>query len=1189
MEMVETEEGLDINNVSNHSTELLVSASESSCSTTSTIPISIGSPLTPVSDDFPMPTITSLLKDATTIMEIPKYVGWTVEEFKQLRWLIVNDLTRSSLASTFPTKDILDIVDKIKLRVYDTEKIPWTEPEIMLVYQYLRLGLPLSSTEFPLRSPTKCKQLNTLCMEISDAMKTSEWTVQDVVDFHMALEYEFTTSYIQFLWPHKPIESVLKVINSISVNFPRSLKEELYLNLPEETRSLNEYRAEFPQRIKANKFPAHPRQHIVHETIEIERNGQLYDRVVDISNLRDLSDIYPLEIIDECIDNDLTKSCLQSMFPGEDITNIVQQVMKRINNNADGDDQQEIPFTRGERLRMKKFAADQVPMDTIFNEFPLRTPEYLTRKYKELCLVSHRQRTFKNSYEKLIYEAKWYASMEDSSTSSRSSRRRRRGNEVDLDNLEEEARSISQKKKKTQVSVLSQEEKAKRSAARRVKQEQLAEERRKKRQEKAQLLEYRRQNGLIRPKMEPKTLLTQLKEANDYFMTVAGDRQRINEGEVRRRKRTEHFQPEYNVKIKSLVTKKTLRQLQKEKIKLEKKKLREELKKKREQVRVEKHKKKQSKKRKSNNTKIKIEEQLDDLAEEEVDIKEESPEVQDEISPFDPDDIVRDTLVPLNGRELFIDSIYKAEPFIHKVEYVDNCPSELMTQASTQINTIDTLAADIVTNHIFYYRDLPISFPPLTVMDETTSKPIPNVNNKVNLRFLLYPQHCEQFVLGSPKSNELDPIYEIQKFFQLHYGLYFSHSEKLKKIIVEDYCAKLDHYVDENDFSEFMFIIDKWNKLMIELSPNDIVIDDDQEDINKAVRIYSTRYEEAKQPTAVDLRLDVFFSEMLRKPNDQPDSEEIEHPSPIYDIVTPSIKIVTPPLSGTEEEFKTSINKVSTKREGGPKIEEPQNIQQGLSSYSNANYMKPKSYNKDIFDRLREKSTISRFTTQQIFLRVYSRVVSIDSRKLRSYKAFTAEVYGELLPSFMSEVLTKVNFQPHQKFYDLGSGVGNTAFQAALEFGGQCCGGCELMEHASKLTTLQQNLLNKHLVLFGMKPLNLDFALLQSFVDNEAVRKVALEADVLLVNNYLFDGMLNNEVGRLLYGLKTGTKIISLRNFIAPRYRASGDSIFDRLKVEKHEVSDFLSVSWTANKVPYFISTVQENICPEYLGTHTPE
>ena len=77
---------------------------------------------------------------------------------------------------------------------------------------------------------------------------------------------------------------------------------------------------------------------------------------------------------------------------------------------------------------------------------------------------------------------------------------------------------------------------------------------------------------------------------------------------------------------------------------------------------------------------------------------------------------------------------------------------------------------------------------------------------------------------------------------------------------------------------------------------------------------------------------------------------------------------------------------------------------------------------------------------------------------------------------------------------------------------------------------------------------------------------------------------MNDEVGKLLYGLRPGTKIVSLRNFISPRYRATFDTVFDFLSVEKHEMSDIMSVSWTANKVPYYISTVEETIPREYLS-----
>ncbi|KAK6465788.1 histone methylation protein DOT1-domain-containing protein, partial [Scheffersomyces coipomensis] len=482
-----------------------------------------------------------------------------------------------------------------------------------------------------------------------------------------------------------------------------------------------------------------------------------------------------------------------------------------------------------------------------------------------------------------------------------------------------------------------------------------------------------------------------------------------------------------------------------------------------------------------------------------------------------------------------------------------------MTDINDKILLDDNLATDLIKSHKRNYKDLPISFP--TLLDNSNGEVKVNESNKVRVRFLLYPQHSEQFLLASPKSNELDPVYEIMKLFMINYSLYFSHSEEIKRIVTEEYCQGLETAIENNDFAEFMFVIDKWNELMLNLSPNTAAVDsirESKEDINHEVRQYLSK-EEIKEPTPENIKLSTFYSEFM--------SEQV---SPQYQIV--------------KEEGDTPIERKEFVPSHPGEVEAPTNVLDIETE------LKPDNYNAFFYKRLQEKTDISRYAIQQILLRVYSRVVSTDSRKLRSYKAFTAEVYGELLPSFTSEVLEKVNLLPNQKFYDLGSGVGNTTFQAALEYGAAISGGCELMNHASKLTTLQEGLIQKHLAVFGIKPLTLDFALSQSFVDNERVRDVVLDCDVLIINNYLFDGQLNSDVGKLLYGIRPGTKIVSLRNFISPRYRASGDTAFDYFKVEKHEMSDFLSVSWTANKVPYYISTVQEKILPEYLGRdETPE
>ena len=100
------------------------------------------------------------------------------------------------------------------------------------------------------------------------------------------------------------------------------------------------------------------------------------------------------------------------------------------------------------------------------------------------------------------------------------------------------------------------------------------------------------------------------------------------------------------------------------------------------------------------------------------------------------------------------------------------------------------------------------------------------------------------------------------------------------------------------------------------------------------------------------------------------------------------------------------------------------------------NAVKPENYELNFFRHSKEQDEAHcRFCVQQILLRIYSRIVSTESRKLRSYKAFTAEVYGELLPSFTSEVLTKVNLATTAQILRFRFRSRKTTFQAALEFG----------------------------------------------------------------------------------------------------------------------------------------------------------
>lgn len=824
--------------------------------------------------------------------------------------------------------------------------------------------------------------------------------------------------------------------------------------------------------------------------------------------------------IEEFIDTDLTASGIKRVVDRRSFLKIISDIEDVIVKRGGSEN---VPFTKPEMNVIRQGLKQEIGKSELRWELPFRTREEIEEKLKKTELACVRQKKFANDVERLIYEAQWYATMSDDSSSSRKTRRSRQ--EVELSDLRKEA-TTQQKVKKED---LTEEELEERQRRRDEKTRKRKETLKKKEEEKLRkLLLPRSRSRTPRPRKEGHSRVSALIEEAKWFQSVTGDGKYVKKGEKRNRVPTYHLIPEFQ-------NRQTLKSAQKKLVE-------------------KKQKKRRGRPPRSSSPQTEDSESGDELERLQEVIDNENLTDATEISPFDPVSIVEDTAVPLNSRQLFNDSIAAGSLAPHLVLFSPDVLKMLEHDSELPIN--NTVAAKVIKEHLRSYKSLPDSFPPLHVLGEGTET-IANPRNILHIRYLLYPQHTEQYVLATPKSNELDPIYEIQKVFQIHYALYFSYSTVIRDIIYDDFCKPLQEAVDNNNFREFMLIIDKWNALMLELTPYAIEMDPSI-DINESLRTYLPKSYKF-QPTVRELKLDTFYMEVINdgEVTDEPstrtrlrnaqDSERPHFRTPLRELAMNSA-----PLT---EKFKTRFR-----------------------------HLKPMNYSDSFIHLLNKMSEISRFCVQQLLLRAYTRIVSPDSRKLRSYKAFTAEVYGELLPSFVSEVLTKVELKPEQKFYDLGSGVGNTTFQAALEFGVKDSGGCELMEHASNLTSLQEAFMQKQLLAFGLKPLNLSFALHQSFVNNEEVKKKCVECDILIVNNYLFDFPLMVEVGKLLYGLKPGSKIISLRNFIPPRYKAGTEkTVLDYLKVEKFEMSDYFSVSWTANKVPYYISTVESTVRQEYL------
>lgn len=234
--------------------------------------------------------------------------------------------------------------------------------------------------------------------------------------------------------------------------------------------------------------------------------------------------------------------------------------------------------------------------------------------------------------------------------------------------------------------------------------------------------------------------------------------------------------------------------------------------------------------------------------------------------------------------------------------------------------------------------------------------------------------------------------------------------------------------------------------------------------------------------------------------------------------------------------------------------------------------------------RLRDKGIISKALDEmkcldlklleRILTQTYSRTVSLHVHELAQYENGTDNIYGELLPKFISTILKKdTMLRSDQIFVDLGSGVGNVVLQAALEIGCESWG-CEVMDKACNLADLQEKEFRARCQLWGLTAgkIHLEKG---DFLKNPAISKILRKADVVLVNNQAFTPELNENLISLFLDLKEGCRIVSLKSFVP-----SGHKITSRNLDSPHNILDVVEkqyfsacVSWTDAPGNYYIST----------------
>ncbi|KAL8707189.1 MAG: hypothetical protein Q9220_007738 [cf. Caloplaca sp. 1 TL-2023] len=209
---------------------------------------------------------------------------------------------------------------------------------------------------------------------------------------------------------------------------------------------------------------------------------------------------------------------------------------------------------------------------------------------------------------------------------------------------------------------------------------------------------------------------------------------------------------------------------------------------------------------------------------------------------------------------------------------------------------------------------------------------------------------------------------------------------------------------------------------------------------------------------------------------------------------------------------------------------------------------------------------------ERILTQTYARTVSPKVATLRQYENGTDNVYGELLPKFVSDIFRVTELKTDHIFVDLGSGVGTVVLQAALEVGCESWG-CEIMENACVLAESQLQEFQDRCRLWGfaLGSVNLQRG---DFLKNEFINKVLQRADVVLVNNQAFTPELNDRLTSHFLDLKDGCQVVSLKSFVPAGHKITSrnlNSPYNILDVtEKRYYS--ACVSWTDAPGAYYIS-----------------
>ncbi|KAA1475413.1 DOT1-domain-containing protein [Dentipellis sp. KUC8613] len=207
----------------------------------------------------------------------------------------------------------------------------------------------------------------------------------------------------------------------------------------------------------------------------------------------------------------------------------------------------------------------------------------------------------------------------------------------------------------------------------------------------------------------------------------------------------------------------------------------------------------------------------------------------------------------------------------------------------------------------------------------------------------------------------------------------------------------------------------------------------------------------------------------------------------------------------------------------------------------------------------------------------YQRTVGPRTHELTRYAAFSSTVYGELMPTLVSDIIRLARLRPGSLLVDLGSGVGNIVLQAALQSGCDAFG-VEVMPAPASIAREQLEQMRMRARMWGvaMGKVELEEG---DMLESKRVSELMSKADVVLINNKVFSESLNEAIRPKFLDLKEGALVVSLKPFVAgsalnarltERNIDDISAIFDVSEQPYHSGA----VSWGSGSGSYYVHRV---------------